>query len=99
MAWAYVQTTEGIGLDAYDAISAELGGENLPPGAILHVAGLHEGKLRVIEVWESEEDYRRFRDERLVPTIQKVAGPDAVSTDWPPAGLEAMDVHNTIKPG
>jgi hypothetical protein len=39
MAWAYVQTTDGIGLDAYDAISAELGGENLPPGAILHVAG------------------------------------------------------------
>ncbi len=99
MAWAYVQTTEGIGLDAYDAIGAELGSEDLPPGAILHAAGLYEGKLRVIEVWESEEAYRRFRDERLVPTIQKVAGPDAVSSDWPPPGLEAMEVHNTIKPG
>jgi hypothetical protein len=25
-------------------------------------------------------------------------GLDAVSSDWPPPGLEAMDVHNTIKP-
>jgi hypothetical protein len=99
MAWAYVQTTEGMDLDAYDAVGAEVGTDDLPAGAILHAAGMYDGKLRVIEVWESEAAYRRFRDERLVPAIEKVAGADAVSSDWPPPGLEAMDVHNTIKPG
>ncbi len=96
MAWAYVQTTEGIDLDAYDAVNAELGSD-VPPGAIFHAAGLHEGKLRVIEVWESEAAYRRFRDERLAPAVQKGAGPDAMSSDWPPPGLEPMEVHNLLK--
>jgi hypothetical protein len=95
MPWAYVQTTEGIGLDAYDAVGAEIGND-VPAGAIFHVAGLHEGKLRVIEVWESEEAYRRFRDERLAPAVQKIAGPDAMSSDWPPPGFEPMEVHSLL---
>ena len=95
MAWAYVQTVEGVDLETYDKVGAELG-EETPPGAIFHVAGVSEGKLRIIEVWESEEDYRRFRDERLAAAVEKVAGPEAVSAEWPPPGLEAMDVHNVL---
>jgi hypothetical protein len=80
LAWAYVQTVEGIGLDAYDAVGDEVGGE-APPGAILHAAMLYEGKLRIIEVWESEEAYRGFREERLTPALLKVAGSEGVSSD------------------
>ena len=96
MAWAFVQTVEGVDLTAYDAVVAELGTET-PAGAVLHAAGLHGGKLRIIEVWQSEDDYRRFRDERLTPALRKVAGPDAVSSEWPPPGLEPMDVHNLLQ--
>ena len=96
MAWAYVQTVEGIGLDVYDAVGDEVG-EETPPGAILHAAGLYEGKLRIIDVWESEEAYRRFREERLTPALLKVAGPEAVSSEWPPEGLEPMEVHNLLQ--
>lgn len=96
MAWAYVQTVEGIGLDAYDAVGDEVAGD-APRGAIVHAAGLYEGKLRIIEVWESEEAYRRFRQERLAPALLKVAGPEAVSNDWPPEGLEPMEVHNLLQ--
>jgi len=96
LAWAYVQTVEGVGLDVYDAVGDEIG-EETPTGAILHVAGLYEEKLRVFEVWESEEAYRRFRDERLAPVLRKVAGPEAVSSDWPPPGLEPMEVHSLLQ--
>jgi hypothetical protein len=52
MAWADVETIEGVDLEAYDKVRAELGDE---PGALLHVARRFEGKLRIIEVWESEQ--------------------------------------------
>lgn len=96
MAWAYVQTIEGADLGRYEAVGAEIGTET-SSGAIIHAAGLYEGKLRVIEVWESEDAYRRFRDERLTPALQKVIGPEAVSSDWPPPGLEPMEVHNLLQ--
>jgi hypothetical protein len=97
MAWAYVQTIEGVDLDTYDAVGDALSNET-PPGAIFHVAGLYEGKLRVIEVWKSEEAYLRYREERLKPALQTVVGPEAVSSDWPPPSLEPMDVHNLLQP-
>ncbi len=96
MPWAYVQTVEGVDLQGYDAVSAEVG-EETPTGAISHAAGLYEGKLRIIEVWESEDAYRRFRDERLVPALEKAMGPEAVNRDWPPPGLEPMELHNLLQ--
>ena len=38
-----------------------------PEGMILHVAGPTEEGFRVIEVWEDEGAWLRFRDERLAP--------------------------------
>jgi hypothetical protein len=93
MAWAYVQThATASGLAAYDAIAAELGDEP-PPGRLAHVAGLVDGRLRVIEVWETEAAFRRFREERLRPAMDRAVGPGVFSETWPPEGLEPMDVH------
>ena len=93
MAWAYVQThATASGLTAYDAIAAELGDET-PPGRLCHVTGLVDGRLRVIEVWETEDVFRRFREERLRPAMERVVGPGVFSETWPPEGLEPMDVH------
>jgi hypothetical protein len=41
--------------------------EPLPAGLILHVAGPTDEGIRVIEVWESEGAWQRFRAERLAP--------------------------------
>lgn len=96
MAWAYVQThATASGLAAYDAIVAELGDE-APPGRLCHLTGLVHGKLRVIEVWESEEACRRFREERLRPAMNRAVGPGVFDESWPPAGLESMDVHTIV---
>ena len=58
----------------YDAIRARLNVEAEPPaGLIVHTAGFTgTGLFRVFDVWESEKDWQRFREERLMPAIQAV---------------------------
>ncbi len=95
MAWAYVQDNEGLTLDVYDRVTAELTaelGEIVPDGLIAHVAGMHGNGVRIIDVWESEAAWERFRDGQLAPAIAKVMGPDALEQEPPP--LDSMDVHN-----
>ena len=51
----------------------ELMGLDRPAGGICHLAGPGpEGGWRVIEVWESEQDARRFIQERVAPAMEAV---------------------------
>jgi hypothetical protein len=53
----------------YEKIKKGLGPE-LPKGLITHIAiKLPEGGLRYIDVWNSEEDFEHFAEERLHPVI------------------------------
>lgn len=57
-----------------------------PAGGIFHAAGASpNGGWRVIEVWESENDAKRFIEERLVPALQAAgaAGPLPTPQIWP----------------
>jgi hypothetical protein len=68
MAYAF---TQDVPIDAafYQRIVDGLGDEK-PPGLIVHLAvERDEGGLRYIDVWESEQDWSRFVDERLHPVV------------------------------
>jgi hypothetical protein len=94
MAWAYVQDNPEATLDLYDRVEAALGDE-APPGLIVHVAGEGpNGGLRVIDVWESKEAFEHFRDERLLPTIERVTGspPDSGQRS-----TEELNVHHLVR--
>jgi hypothetical protein len=43
-----------------------------PQGAKLHVAGFDDRGIHVTDVWESQEDFERFLQERLMPGVQQV---------------------------
>ena len=63
--------TQDVPIDAatYDRILEGLGPEP-PKGLIVHIAVERpEGGLRYIDVWESEEDWDRFGEERLHPVV------------------------------
>jgi hypothetical protein len=61
--------------EIYDRIREELGLEQ-PAGGISHIAGPSpSGGWRVIEVWESEDDAKRFVADRLVPALEAVGAP------------------------
>jgi hypothetical protein len=47
----------------------------VPAGLILHVAGPTAEGVRVIDIWESEQAWQRFRAERLAPAIAALGGP------------------------
>jgi hypothetical protein len=61
--------------EVYERIR-ELAGLERPAGGICHLAGpAPEGGWRVIEVWESEDDARRFFEERVRPAAEAVGAP------------------------
>ena len=63
-------------------------GLDVPAGGIFHVAGpVPDGGWRVIEIWESEENAKRFVKERLLPAFEAVNAP-------PPPPPQFWPVHN-----
>jgi hypothetical protein len=73
--------------EIYEGIRAQLGLDK-PAGGIFHAAGPSpNGGWRVIEVWESEEDAKRFVKERLLPAFQATSAP-------PPPPPQLWPVHN-----
>ncbi len=68
MAYAFMQDVP-IDTAFFDRITEALGPEP-PDGLVVHLAVERpEGGLRYYHVWESEEHWERFADERLHPAI------------------------------
>ena len=67
----------------YDGVRARLNIAAHPPaGLIFHTAGFSgTGLFRIFAAWESEEDGRRFNDERFMP----VAAPVITRAGAPPS--------------
>jgi hypothetical protein len=81
MAICRIYEVEGATLDQYDQVDEAIGGVT-PEGAKLHVAGLADGTLRVIEVWESREHVDRFMQEQLGAQMQGAQLPEPQITEF-----------------
>jgi hypothetical protein len=46
-----------------------------PAGAKLHVSGFGDDGLHVTDVWDSEQSFNTFMEQRLAPAIQKIGIP------------------------
>jgi hypothetical protein len=80
--------------EQYDAASGQVGvsSENMPEGALLHVAGPSPtGGWRVAEIWESEEAAQKFDTETLLPILERVGVQRPEPTVW--------QVHNLVMRG
>ena len=64
---------------------------DVPEGAIFHVSWFEDG-LRVLDVWESQQDFERFGSERLMPTLQELG----IARDEPQ--VEFHDAHTYFAP-
>ncbi|MFE0644103.1 hypothetical protein ACFW2Y_21175 [Streptomyces sp. NPDC058877] len=72
--------------EIYDKVREQLGLQDKPAGGIFHAAGPSPtGGWRVIEIWESEEEAKRFAKERLAPALQAAGMPGPLSPPqfWP----------------
>ena len=92
MATARIVET-GITPEQYDQMRERLGiGDALPPGGLFHVAALGEdGKIRVVEVWDSREEAEAWAEK--VGAVREEAG----FGDAPPTTIEYLEVHRIVQ--
>ena len=56
---------------------------SLPAGFRIRMAGPTAGGWRVVTLWDSEEDWERFRDERLAPAVAGIGEGLGIVEIWP----------------
>jgi hypothetical protein len=82
--------------EQYDEVERNVDVENNPPdGLIIHTAAADGQTMRVVDVWESADQFNRFREERLGAAVSAVMG-EAPPDDGP--GPEITELHNVSKP-
>ena len=62
-------------------------------GLLFHSAGIVDGVLVAMDVWESREDFERFEREILRPSIQAAEG------SGPPPSVQIVELFNLWAPG
>jgi hypothetical protein len=88
MAVAFVLQFDSLDQPKYDAVMRELGldrdGAEWPDGILEHTAGKTPDGWCVVDIWESEGDFAKFREARLGPASSKVGGmPQPKVTSFP----------------
>ena len=92
MAVVIVNEMEGGSQDLYDQVTPRvMEGGNLPDGCQLHIAGPYENGWRVITVWDSEDKFQQFREEKLLPALREAGGEDRIAPS-----ISANPVHNLL---
>jgi hypothetical protein len=92
MAIVIVNEIEGGNQDFYDQVNSRvMPGGNLPDGCQVHIAGPMENGWRVITVWDSDDQFQQFRDQKLIPTIREVGGEDRIAPS-----IKTSPVHKLI---
>jgi hypothetical protein len=81
----------------YDGVSERLdAASDPPPGLIVHTAGFTgRGTFRILDVWETEEDWQRFRDGRLAEAVKPLL---ESGEGTPPSTEYTYQLHDLIKP-
>lgn len=88
---------EQVTVETYEAVNQKLNerGVDVPSGLKFHAAGRSEdGRVRIIEVWDSRSDFDRFNDEHLTPAISEVSG--APPDQMPSAEHVWFSVHTQL---
>ena len=84
--------------DQYDEVERRLDlDNNSPDGLIIHTAARVGDEIRVIDVWESAEQFETFNNERLMGTATEVMGEPPADAP-PPSPPEVTELHNVYRP-
>jgi hypothetical protein len=91
MAVVVIQEFEATS-ENYEAVNQKIG-DAVPDGLILHtVSDLGGDKWKLVDVWESAENFQSFVQNQLIPAIAEV-DPDAPQAQEP----EILEVHELQK--
>ena len=90
MAYGFVQDVPA-NEEMYREIKVRLG-EQRPDGLVAHVALRREQGLRYVDVWDSREQWERFREERLEPAVEAVLASYGLPHDHSQVTITEFDV-------
>jgi hypothetical protein len=92
MAVVIANVLKGADQDFYDQVNPKvMSGGKLPDGCQVHIAGPVDDGWRVITVWDSEEQFQQFRNEKLIPAIREIGAEDRIAPE-----ITSNPVHNLI---
>jgi hypothetical protein len=92
MAVGIDQNFEGATLDQYDQILEKMGfkaGGTGPAGCIAHFCTQTDNGMRVVDIWESKDQFDKFAEEQIGPLSAEVGLPN-------PPTVEFIEVHNYL---
>ena len=81
--------------EQYADIRAEIGDET-PKGLVTHLAVRRSTGLRYIDVWDTQADWERFRDERVSPAVQKMMATHNIPQPTGPLPVEIIEVVDAM---
>ena len=63
---------EGFTPAYYDELREKVGWDDDPPeGGLFHMAWFEDDAIHVVDAWESEQDFKRFFNDRLRPVLKE----------------------------
>ena len=65
-------------------------------GLIVHTSGPVDGGWRIVDVWESREDFERFTDERVRPAVMSYAQEAGIEPRTP--NTTFRELYDVIRP-
>lgn len=98
MAVLVIQTLpDGVPIAMLDAVTVKMDAKANPPaGMIVHTHYEEDGRVRVMDVWESEQAFRTFQEERLMPAMQQVASENGRDLGDQPEE-RVVNVHDFVR--
>jgi hypothetical protein len=73
MAYVAVMDIPGLTTEQYDAVLEQMQVVERPsPGIYLHICAPTDDGIRVTELWDSEEGFRAFIEERMFPAAAEL---------------------------
>jgi len=94
MAVAIEMNFKGATLDQYNEVmklmSLDDGTRPAPPGAIFHWVAQTDDGIRVVDVWETNEQFEKFAQDEIGPYTQQVGFPGPPETTF-------RDVHHFLE--
>lgn len=84
MTIAVTQVFEGATLEQYDQVLSKLGftpGGSGAPGTLFHFATATDNGVTVVDIWESQEAFEKFAQEKIGPVAAEVgfAAPPSIT--------------------
>ena len=84
------------GMEMYERVNEKMGIAHDPPaGLIVHTASETDGTMVIVDVWESQEAFDRFSEERLMPALREVMGGDPPETA---TTVRTHEAHSVVRP-